>query len=157
MVNERGKSILDGPHWFDTYECSDGKFISVGALEPHFYKLLIDKIGVAENAEFDKQFDVNAWPDQKEAFKALFASKTQLNWCELLEGSDACFAPVLNPDEAAEHPHMKSRGVYSSNNDHLQAQAAPRFTHSANQAPRNATESDFDKIIASWQIENKYY
>lgn len=155
VVNERGKSILDGPHWFDTYECSDGKFVSVGALEPHFYKLLIDKIGVAEKPEFAKQFDIDACPNQKEAFKALFASKTQLDWCELLEGTDACFAPVLNPDEAAEHPHMQSRNVYGTHNEHLQAQAAPRFTHSANQPPRNAIESDFDKIISSWLQESR--
>jgi len=151
VVNERGKSILDGPHWFDTYECGDGKFISVGALEPHFYKLLLQKIGVSDDPQFAKQFDTPSWPEQKEAFRNLFASKTQQQWCDLLEGSDACFAPVLNPDQAAAHPHMRDRGVYFTNNDHLQAHAAPRFTYSTNQAPKNAQASDAKEIIQDWQ------
>ena len=151
VVNERGKSILDGPHWFDTYECSDGQFISVGALEPHFYKLLLQKIGASDDPQFARQFDIPSWPGQKEAFKTLFASKTQQQWCDLLEGSDACFAPVLNPDQAAAHPHMRDRGVYFTNNDHLQAHAAPRFTYSTNQPPKNAQASDAMQIIQDWQ------
>ena len=151
VENERGKSILDGPHWFDTYACSDGKFVSVGALEPHFYKLLLEKLNVLDNPQYKKQFDKTAWPEQKEAFKELFATKTQQQWCEILEGSDACFAPVLNPDESAAHPHMQDRNVYFTNNGHLQAHAAPRFSHSPNQLPHNAEDGDVSDIIQRWE------
>lgn len=151
--NERGKSILDGPHWFDTYACSDGKFISVGALEPHFYQLLLEKIGLADDPRFAKQYSVESWPELKQAFTELFAGKTQQQWCEILEGTDACFAPVLNPDQAAEHPHMQARDIYFENNEHLQAHAAPRFSKAQNKSPENAKTTSANGIIREWQSD----
>lgn len=128
MVNERGRSILDGPHWYRSYVCADGNFISVGSLEPRFYRILLDKLGLADDPDFSKQNDPNAWPQLHARFTALFASRTRDEWCALLEGTDACFAPVLNPDEAANHPHMAARGVYSTVDGVLQANPAPRFS-----------------------------
>lgn len=113
MHEQRGQSLLDGPHWYNTYRCSDGAFISVGSLEPKFYRELRDKLGLAADPAFDKPYDPQAWPQLRERFAALFASRSRDEWCSLLEGSDACFAPVLSPEEAAEHPHMRARGVYT--------------------------------------------
>ena len=153
-INERGKSIFDGPHWFDTYVCSDGQFISVGALEPHFYKLLLEKLGLTGKTEFAKQYSVDSWPEQKRLFTQLFATNTQQYWCELLEGTDACFAPVLNPDQAAEHKHMRARAIYFENNGHLQAHCAPRFESAPNKQPENAKVFEISDIIEQWQSNN---
>ncbi len=128
MVNARGESMLDGPHWYSTYRCSDGQFISVGSVEPKFYRLLREKLGLLDDDAFEESGDIGRWPDLRRRFADLFATRTRAEWCALLEGSDACFAPVLNPDEAANHPHMAARGVYQVKDGVLQAAPAPRFS-----------------------------
>jgi acetyl-CoA hydrolase len=125
---ERGKSLLDGPHWFATYACADGKFVSVGALEPQFYALLVRKLGLDGDPEFANGYDAAQWPRQKKRFEGIFAMRTRDDWCEILEGTDACFAPVLTPEEAARHPHNIARGIYSERDGILQAAPAPRFS-----------------------------
>jgi acetyl-CoA hydrolase len=131
---ERGRSLLDGPHWFATYACADGKFVSVGALEPQFYALLVRTLGLEGDPDFADGYDPARWPRQKARFTELFATRTRDAWCELLEGTDACFAPVLAPEEAARHPHNVARGIYSERDGILQAAPAPRFS-SGNVAP----------------------
>jgi crotonobetainyl-CoA:carnitine CoA-transferase CaiB-like acyl-CoA transferase len=133
MREQRGTSVLDGPHWFNTYRCKDGRDITVGALEGKFYKLLLEKLGLAEDRRFAAQHAAGQWPLQRAAFVELFAMRTRDEWCALLEGTDACFAPVLAPSEAAQHPHMTARGTYARDGGVLQANAAPRF--SATPAP----------------------
>jgi len=128
---ERGKSLLDGPHWYATYRCSDGKFITVGSLEPQFYSLLVGKLGLDGDPAFADGYDPGRWPDQKRRFAELFATRTRAQWCEVLEGTDACFAPVLTPEEAARHPHNQARGIYSERDGILQAAPAPRFSGAA--------------------------
>lgn len=128
MVNARGESMFDGPHWYSTYRCSDGQFISVGSVEPKFYRLLREKLGLLDDDAFEESGDIGRWPDLRRRFADLFATRTRAEWCALLEGSDACFAPVLNPDEAANHPHMAARGVYQVKDGVLQAAPAPRFS-----------------------------
>ena len=125
---ERGKSLLDGPHWFATYRCADGKFVTVGALEPQFQAVLLAKLGLDADPEFANSYDASRWPQLKARFAALFATRTRQAWCELLEGTDACFAPVLTPEEAARHPHNVARGVYGERDGILQAGPAPRFS-----------------------------
>jgi alpha-methylacyl-CoA racemase len=125
---ERGKSLLDGPHWFATYRCADGHFITVGALEPQFHALLLQKLGLDADPSFADGYDASRWPELKKRFTALFATRTRDAWCELLEGTDACFAPVLTPEEAARHPHNIARGIYSERGGMLQANPAPRFS-----------------------------
>ncbi len=127
FATERGKSLLDGPHWFSTYRCADGKFITVGALEPQFYALLLRKLALADDPAFADGYDAKRWPESKRRFEALFATRSRDAWCELLEGSDACFAPVLTPDEAARHPHNVARAIFSERDGILQAGPAPRF------------------------------
>jgi acetyl-CoA hydrolase len=135
MSFERGKSLLDGPHWFATYRCADGGFVTVGALEPQFYALLLEKLGLAGDAAYANGYDAKRWPELKRRFAALFATRTRDEWCALLEGTDACFAPVLTPEEAARHPHNVARGIFDERDGMLQANAAPRFAGFERNAP----------------------
>ncbi|WP_322033904.1 CaiB/BaiF CoA-transferase family protein [Paraburkholderia sp. J76] len=128
MQEARGESLLDGPHWYNTYRCADGAFISVGSLEPKFYRELREKLGLAADPQFDRPYDPQTWPQLRERFAELFAQRTRGEWCALLEGSDACFAPVLSPEEAADHPHMRARGIYTNESGVLEASPAPRFS-----------------------------
>jgi acetyl-CoA hydrolase len=137
MREQRGTSVLDGPHWFNTYRCKDGRDVTVGALEGKFYKLLLQKLGLAEDRRFAAQHAAGQWPLQRAALAELFAMRTRDEWCALLEGSDACFAPVLAPSEAARHPHMQARGTYATEGV-LQANAAPRFSGTPAGARPNA-------------------
>jgi acetyl-CoA hydrolase len=137
MREQRGTSVLDGPHWFNTYRCKDGRDITVGALEGKFYKLLLEKLGLANDRRFAAQHAAGQWPLQRTAFAELFAMRTREEWCALLEGTDACFAPVLAPSEAARHPHLQARGTYATGGV-LQANAAPRFSGTPAPAAPNA-------------------
>ncbi|MFZ6048098.1 CaiB/BaiF CoA transferase family protein [Pseudomonas sp. CR3202] len=125
---ERGRGLLDGPHWARTYSCADGHFISVQALEPQFNALLFSKLGVADDPDFKNPYDPRLWGPLRERLATLFASQPRQHWVDLLEGSDACFAPVLTPIEAMSHPHMAARGVYTKRDGVLQAAPAPRFS-----------------------------
>ncbi|AQV98680.1 CoA transferase [Cupriavidus necator] len=135
MQAARGKSLLDGPHWYNTYRCADGRHLSVGALEPKFYRELRERLGLAEDPAYDKVYDPDGWPALRERLARLFATRDRDAWCALLEGTDACFAPVLSPDEAAAHPHMRTRGVYFHAHGALQASPAPRFSATPAGAP----------------------
>ncbi|GMG95064.1 CaiB/BaiF CoA-transferase family protein [Cupriavidus metallidurans] len=128
MQAARGQSLLDGPHWYNTYQCADGHYVSVGSLEPKFYRELRERLGLEADADFANGYDRRHWPQLRERLGALFAQRTRAEWCALLEGTDACFAPVLTSDEAAGHPHMLARDVYSREGGTLQANPAPRFS-----------------------------
>ena len=125
--------MLDAPSpfhdspFYDVYPCADGKYVSVGALEPKFYAELIDRLGLAD-VEPEAQYDRAAWPALKGRLRALFLSQPSAHWRTLLEGCDACFAPVLSLVEAAAHPHNAARRVYRRGPDgELEAVSAPRF------------------------------
>lgn len=154
MVNTRGESILDGPHWYATYRCADGQFVSVGSVEPKFYYLLREKLGLLDDPAFDDGNNVAGWPDLKQRFAALFAMRSRAEWCELLEGSDACFAPVLNPDEAAAHPHMVARDIYRVQDGVLQAAPAPRFSGTPVTAIGSIPKRGADRaaVMADWGV-----
>lgn len=147
--DERGRSMLDGADFYDVYQCADGGWISIGPLEPKFYAQLIEKLALAGDARFANQFDPAQWPARKEALADLFAARPRSDWCALLEGTDVCFAPVLSPVEAREHPHMKARGVWREAFGALQAGAAPRFDGAmpADPKPAAASEADADVIL----------
>ena len=155
MVNTRGESLLDGPHWYSTYRCADGEFVSVGSVEPRFYRLLRDKLGLIDDPTFANGYDPSQWSDLKQRFAGLFAMRTRAEWSTLLEGSDACFAPVLNPDEAAAHPHMAAREVYQVKDGILQAAPAPRFSGTPvaeiGAIPRRG--EDKGAVLAEWGVE----
>ncbi|MDI2590388.1 CaiB/BaiF CoA-transferase family protein [Pseudomonas sp. 681] len=127
---ERGCGLLDGAHWARTYACADGLFVSVQALEPHFNALLFHTLGLGDDPDFKRPYDSRLWGQLQQRLAAVFASQPRQHWVDLLEGSDACFAPVLTPAEALLHPHMAERGVYSRTDGVLQAAPAPRFSAS---------------------------
>lgn len=127
LPDERGKSMLDGSHFYDVYQCADGRWISVGPLEPKFHALLLEKLGLAGEDLFAVQYDQGRWPEAKRRLAAVFAARPREHWRALLEGTDVCFAPILSPAEAAAHPHIKAREIYREVGGVLQAAAAPRF------------------------------
>lgn len=132
VADMRGQSIHDSAPFYDTYVCADGKHITVGALEPQFYALLLDTLGLAGDPAFaTAQWDKSAWPARRARLALLFLGQPCAHWQALLEPTDACFGAVLSPVEAAAHPHMRARGVYRESDGVLQAVPAPRFDGSA--------------------------
>jgi len=128
-VDRRQSNFLDGgAHWYDCYECADGEYISVGALEPRFYRQLLDRCGVGNDPDFAQQFDATRWPSQKEKMAKLFMGRSRDEWREILEGTDACFAPVLSLGEAPRHPHNRARQTFVEVDDVTQPAPAPRFS-----------------------------
>jgi crotonobetainyl-CoA:carnitine CoA-transferase CaiB-like acyl-CoA transferase len=116
-------------HWVRSYRCADGEWIRVEPDEPQFYADLIRRLGVDHDERFvHGQQNREHWPELAAKLDTLFATKTRAQWCELLEGSDTCFAPVLSPTEAAVHPHNVARDVYETIDGVLQAAPAPRFS-----------------------------
>jgi alpha-methylacyl-CoA racemase len=128
-ADRRQANVLDGgAHWYDCYECADGEWISVGALEPQFYRLLLEKCGLSGEGLEDAQFDFANWPRLKERLAGVFRGKTRAEWCALLEGTDVCFAPVLNLAEAQAHPHNVARQTYVDVAGVRQPAPAPRLS-----------------------------
>ena len=124
----RGTNRLDtGAPFYEVYETADGRFVSIGALEPEFYAQLRELAGL-EGPEWDAQHDRDRWPDMKERLASLFRQRTRAEWCDLLEGTDACFAPVLSLAEAPDHPHNVARGTFTERDGVRQASPAPRFS-----------------------------
>lgn len=116
-----------GAHFYDVYACADEKYISIGSMEPQFYALLRSKCGLTE-PEFDMQWKPAQWSLLKTRTAKVFRQKTRQQWCELLEGTDVCFAPVLSLDEAPHHPHNLARNTYAKVNGITQPNPAPRFS-----------------------------
>ncbi len=132
--DERGVNLLDsGTHFYDTYETSDGKWISLGSIEPQFYALLLEKTGLTGDPDFAQQLNPAKWDELKGRLTALFLTKTRDEWCALMDGTDICFAPVLSLTEAPQHPHNVARGTFVENGGIIQPAPAPRF--SATPAP----------------------
>jgi alpha-methylacyl-CoA racemase len=123
----RGQNVHDSSPFFRTYRCADGGFVTLGSLEPQFYALLLDKLGLTGDPVFAQQYDRSQWPAGCARLEALFATKTRDEWRALLEGTDVCFGAVLSPQEAAVHPHNAARGIYFEREGLLQAAPAPRF------------------------------
>ncbi len=141
---QRGSNLLDsGAHFYDTYETSDGKFISVGSIEPQFYALLLEKAGL-DIDEFSPQMDQSRWPEYKDKVSEVFKSRTRDEWCDLMEGSDVCFAPVLSLSEVHEHPHNKSRNTFIELAGLMQPAPAPRFSRTSAELSHGAREPGED-------------
>ena len=127
MVDAKRPSIFHDSPFYDAYLCADGRYVTIGALEPQFYALLLEKLGLAD-VDPKAQYDMDEWPALKARFSELFLSRSSADWRALLEGSDVCFAPVLSFAEAAAHPHNVARGVFRRSADgRLDAAEAPRF------------------------------
>jgi alpha-methylacyl-CoA racemase len=149
---QRQDNPLDGAaHWYDTYETADGKYVSVGSIEPQFYALLLAKLGLADDPDFSNQYDKQRWPELKQKFAELFRAKTRAEWCDLMEGTDICFAPVLDFDEAPEHPHNRARGTFTEVAGVKQPAPAPHFSETRSEiasAPPDLGQ-DTDSVLLS--------
>ncbi len=129
--HERQSNMLDGAApYYDTYQCSDGKWISIGSIEPQFYALLMEKLGVdkGSDASFATQFDQSQWPELKSKISDIISRKTSAEWCELMEGTDVCFGPVLDMNEAAQYSHNVARESFVERDGVVQTAPAPRFS-----------------------------
>ncbi len=147
---QRESNFLDGgAHFYGTYECADGKFVAIGSIEPQFYALLLEKAGLTD-AEWSAQWDSNAWPALKTKLGTVFQTKTRAQWCALMEGTDVCFAPVMDLREAPQHPHNLARQAFVDVGGELQPAPAPRFsaTPSAVQGPAVAGGTHTREVLA---------
>ena len=151
---ERGTNLLDtGAHFYEVYETSDGGFMALGAIEPQFYAALLRGLDL-EGEDLPEQMDREAWPQMKERFAALFATKTRAEWEAVFEGTDACVAPVLSPWEAPSNPHMRARGTFTEVAGVVQPSPAPRFqgTPGAIRRPPPNPGQHGDEALADWGV-----
>ncbi len=127
--DERGVNVLDGAaHYYDTYETSDGKWISIGSIEGPFYAELLEKLGLTGDPDFARQEDQVLWPALKARIEAIFLTRTRDEWCAIMEDTNICFAPVLSLTEAPRHPHNVARGTFIEVDQMIQPAPAPRFS-----------------------------
>lgn len=152
---EAGTNMLDtGAHFYDTYETADGKFVSIGSIEPQFYAELRRLAGLEDDAEFDAQHDPARWPALKEKLASLFRTRRREDWDAIFEHTDVCYAPVLTMSEAARHPHNIARGTFAEVGGDTQPAPAPRYSRTATAAPEPAPAlgRDTDAILKSLGI-----
>jgi len=152
---ERSANLLDGgAHFYDTYTCADGKFIAIGPIEPQFYKRLLELAEIDDPA-FQRQMDPRIWSELKQKLRALFVQRTREQWCALLEGTEACFAPVLDMDEAPRHPHNVARGTFMDIDGVLQPAPAPRFSRTPPSTPAGPSQpgADSEAILRDWGVK----
>lgn len=135
-TGQRADNILDGgAPFYGTYRCADGKWVAIGSIEPQFYALLLQKCGI-DQARLPAQRDRAGWAALRERLASVFLGKSRDAWCALMEGSDVCFAPVLDLDEAPLHPHNLARGAFCDIGGVLQPAPAPRFSRSTADLPQ---------------------
>jgi alpha-methylacyl-CoA racemase len=151
-TNRRGENFLDtGAHFYDVYKTADGKYISIGSIEPKFYGELLRLLEIDEE-NLPDQMDRKRWPEMRERLKVVFKTKTRDEWCAVLEGSDVCFAPVLSMDECPNHLHNKARGTFIEIDGVIQPAPAPRFSRTKPeiQGPPSAPGQHTDEALADW-------
>jgi alpha-methylacyl-CoA racemase len=153
---ERAANLLDGgAPYYDVYETADGKHMSVGSLEPQFYEILIDLLGVRDTAP--DRFDADKVDELRAVLTAKFLERTQVEWCAVFDGTDACVAPIIPLTEAFEHPHMKSREVFVEHEGLMQPQPAPRFSRtqaSLGLPPAPGAGAHTREALAAWGIDD---
>ena len=151
---QRGSNLLDGgAHFYGVYETRDGRYISLGAIEPQFYALMVETAGL-DPVEFGEQMDQRKWPELKRQLEALFKTRTRDEWCELMEGTDICFAPVLDLHEAPAHAHNQARQTYIKVAGISQPAPAPRFSRTPPEVLREAPMpgADTAKVLKDWGL-----
>ena len=155
----RQDNFLDGAaYWYDTYECADGKYVSIGSIEPEFHALLLEKLGLEDDPDFAQQYKKDRWSELKARFVDIFKTKTRDEWSALLEGSDVCFAPVLDFAEAPRHPHNRARGVFTKVAGVTQPAPAPRFSETPSEigsAPPESGEHTAEILAAAGYSEQE--
>ena len=154
--DSRQNNILDGgAHFYNTYETKDKKYISIASIEHKFYEILKKLIGF-EDHKNSAHKNKESWPDSKKQLTEIFRQKTRDEWCELLEGTDVCYAPVLNLQEAPEHPHNKERQTFTEIEGVIQPSPSPRFsrTPSTIQSPPSENGENTDQVLKAWGFTN---
>ena len=155
--NARGTNLLDtGAHFYDVYRCSDGEYVSLGSIEPQFYAELLRLTGLDGDPQFAKQMDRAEWPALKNRLTELFAQRTRAEWCELMEETDVCFAPVLTMTEAAQHPHNVERNTFIDVAGTVQPAPAPRFSRTVpevSRPPAHAGAHTVD-VFTDWGVSS---
>ena len=155
--NARGTNLLDtGAHFYDVYRCSDGEYISLGSIEPQFYAELLRLTGLDGDEQFARQMDRAEWPALKNRLTELFARRTRAEWCELMEETDVCFAPVLTMSEAAQHPHNVERNTFIDVAGTVQPAPAPRFSRTAPDVARPPAHAGAHtvEVLADWGVDS---
>ncbi|MDP6977383.1 MAG: CoA transferase, partial [Myxococcota bacterium] len=139
-------------HFYDVYETSDGKYISLGSIEPQFYALLLQHSGFGEGRELPHQMDRAQWPALKQDIAAIFKRKTRDEWCEIMEGTDVCFAPVLSLGEAPQHPHNAHRETFIERDGVTQPAPAPRFSRTTAEVERSPAYpgQHTSEVLSDW-------
>ena len=151
LLKPAGENFNDsGAHFYEVYETADGRFLSVGALEPKFYAAVLDRLGLAARDDLPDQHDAAHWPAMKELFSSIIRSRTRDEWVSVFEGAEACVTPVLELDEAVHHPHNVERGTFVEIDGVTQPAVAPRFsrTPGAIGDPPPATGQHTEEILA---------
>jgi alpha-methylacyl-CoA racemase len=144
---QRGANLLDGgAPFYDTYATADGKYLSVGALEPKFFAEFARRIGLGERF-VERQYDTKTWPEMREAIAARLAARSRDDWCRDLEGTDACVAPVLTLREAPAHTHAKARAAFVEVDGVVQSAPAPRFSRTSPETPRAPQPAGRDGVV----------
>ena len=154
--NERGSNFIDGgAHFYGTYETQDGKFIAVGALEPPFYAALLDGMGLSDEA-LPEQYDRQHWPAMRARFATIFRTRTREQWVAIMASRDACLSPVLDIDEAPQHPQMQARGNFTAFDGTVYPQPAPRFerTPASLQRPPPAAGQHSREVLLEWGLSD---
>jgi len=149
---KRGANLLDsGAHFYDTYKTKDEKYISIGSIEPQFYALLMEKANL-DPAVFGSQLDQAKWPSMKDKIKEVFLTKTRDEWCEIMEGTDVCFAPVLDFMESQQHHHNVARKTYIEVDGMIQPAPAPRFDRTVSEVKfgSRAAGEDTEDVLKEW-------
>ena len=135
--DRRGTNLLDGgAPFYDSYETADGRYVALGPIEPKFYREMCALVGIADDPIFQAQYEQSAWPEQKRRLADVIRTRTRTQWCAILEGSDACFAPVLDMSECADHPHNAERGTFVKMAGVMQPAPAPRYSATPCPFPR---------------------
>ena len=154
-VDHRSSNLLDGgAHFYGAFECADGEWVAIGSIEPQFYKLLLQGVGIDPGSSDASQESAN-WPKMRERLQAVFLRQPRAHWCALMEGTDICFAPVLSMSEAPEHPHNVARETFVREFDVLQPAPAPRFarTPGAIAGPPPAPGEHTAEVLKEWGVE----
>ena len=157
--DNRESNLLDGfAHFYDTYECSDNKYIAVGSIEPQFYKELLDKLEIDDEV-FQDQHNKDLWPDLKEKMAAKIKSKSRSEWIEIFSESDACVTPVLSMEEAEAHPHNLEREAFTNIDGFNQPNASPRYSQTKPEIKHNAKEIgvDLDDICNEFNLSKDVF
>ena len=157
--DKRESNLLDGfAHFYDTYECSDNKFIAVGSIEPQFYSQLLEKLEINDE-QFKDQHNKELWPELKEKMATKIKTKSRSEWVDIFAGSDACVTPVLSMEDAQEHPHNLEREAFIKVDGFNQPNASPRYSKTKTEIRHNAKEVgiDIDTVCSEFNLSREAF